>query len=226
MRCPCCAKEIHFSHVQPSNRVLRIDRSEEERHEFSGGVCPACTGVFVTHYLTLRDPDDHHPFSPRWGPTRFVGFIYPKGAARKPLPSEVPNEYRPDYDEACAVLEISPKASAALSRRLLQAILHERFTIKRPNLQQEIQEFISTLTPPTHLAQQLDAVRVIGNFAAHPLKDTNTGAITDVEEGEAELLIETLEILFDYAFVQPAKWGASKAAINSKLRAAGKPEIP
>ena len=50
--------------------------------------------------------------------------------------------------------------------------------------------------------------------------------ITEVEEGEAELLIDTLESLFDYAFVQPAKWVASKAAINAKLRAAGKPEIP
>jgi len=66
---------------------------------------------------------------------------------------------------------------------------------------------------------------LVGNFAAHPIKDTNTGAITDVEEGEAELLIETLESLFDFAFVQPAKWAASKAAINAKLSAAGKPLI-
>ena len=87
-------------------------------------------------------------------------------------------------------------------------------------------EFISTLNPPSHLAQQLDAIRSVGNFAAHPIKDTTTGAITDVEEGEAELLIETLESLFDYSFVQPAKWSATKAAINAKLSAAGKPTIP
>jgi hypothetical protein len=226
MRCPWCAKEIHFNHAKPPTGVLTIERSHDERHEFGGGMCPACRGIFVTHYLTKRDPEDNHPLNPRWGQTHFLGCIYPKGAARKPLPPEVPNEYRPDYEEACAVLEISPKASAALSRRLLQAILHERFSINKPNLQQEIQEFISTLTPPTHLAQQLDAVRVIGNFAAHPMKDTNTGAIADVEEGEAGLLVETLDIMFDYAFVQPAKWSAVKAAINAKLRAVGKPEIP
>ena len=126
----------------------------------------------------------------------------------------------------CAVLDVSPKASAALSRRLLQRTLHERFSTNRPNLQQEILEFISTLNPPSHLAQQLDAIRSVGNFAAHPIKDTTTGAITDVEEGEAELLIETLESLFDYSFVQPAKWSATKAAINAKLSAAGKPTIP
>jgi hypothetical protein len=58
------------------------------------------------------------------------------------------------------------------------------------------------------------------------MKDTNTGAITDVEDGEAELLLEALEILFDYAFVQPARWSAAKAVINTKLRGVGKPEIP
>ena len=66
---------------------------------------------------------------------------------------------------------------------------------------------------------------MIGNFAAHPMKDTNTGAIADVEEGEAELLLETLEIMFDYAFVQPARWSAAKTTINARLRAVGKPEI-
>ena len=226
MLCPWCAKEIHFNHAKPPSGVLTIEPSHDERHEFGGGVCPACNGVFVTHYSANRDPNDRHPFNPRWGPSRFLGCVYPKGGARRPLPPEIPNEYRPDYDEACAVLCISPKASAALSRRLLQAILHERFNMNKPNLQQEIQEFIKTLSPPTHLAQQLDAVRVIGNFAAHPMKDTNTGVIADVEEGEAELLLQTLEIMFDYAFVQPAKWSAAKTAINAKLRAVGKPEIP
>lgn len=152
--------------------------------------------------------------------------IYPKQSATKPLSPEIPKEFSDDFSEAVLVCDISPKSSAALSRRLLQRVLNQRFNVAKRNLQQEIQEFITTLTPPTHVAKQLDAVRHVGNFAAHPLKDTNTGEITDVEEGEAELLIETLESLFDFAFVQPAKWAASKTAINAKLKAAGKPEIP
>ena len=151
--------------------------------------------------------------------------VFPKNRAMRLVSPDIPHELAEDFVEACAVLDVSPKASAALSRRLLQRTLHERFSINRPNLQQEILEFISTLNPPSHLAQQLDAIRSVGNFAAHPIKDTTTGAITDVEEGEAELLIETLESLFDYPFVQPAKWSATKAAINAKLSAAGKPTI-
>jgi hypothetical protein len=32
----------------------------------------------------------------------------------------------------------------------------------------------------------LDAIRTIGNFAAHPIKSTSSGEIVDVEPGEAE----------------------------------------
>jgi hypothetical protein len=32
----------------------------------------------------------------------------------------------------------------------------------------------------------IDAIRNVGNFAAHPLKSTNTGLILDVEPSEAE----------------------------------------
>lgn len=41
-------------------------------------------------------------------------------------------------------------------------------------------------------------MRNIGNFAAHPLKDTSTGEILPVEAGEAEWNLETLEALFDF----------------------------
>jgi hypothetical protein len=76
------------------------------------------------------------------------------------------------------------------------------------------------------LAEQLDLIREIGNFAAHPLTDIATGEITDVEPGEAEFLIGTLESMFDFAFVQPDRTAAMKAALNQKLKAAGKPELP
>ena len=39
---------------------------------------------------------------------------------RKPTPQEVPSDIKEDYEEACKVLPMSNKASAALSRRCLQ----------------------------------------------------------------------------------------------------------
>ena len=84
--------------------------------------------------------------------------------AMKATSPNVPRDLAEEFRESRLVLGVSPKSSAALSRRLLQRILHERFNISKPNLQQEIQEFISTLTPPTHLAEKIDAVRLVGNF--------------------------------------------------------------
>lgn len=62
-------------------------------------------------------------------------------------------------------------------------------------------------------------------FAAHPQKSTASGAILDVEPGEAEWNLDVLESLFDFYFIQPALSAKRKAELNQKLKAAGKPEI-
>jgi hypothetical protein len=57
------------------------------------------------------------------------------------------------------------------------------------------------------------------------MKSTNTGEIVDVEPGEAEWNLDVLDSLFDFYFVQPAISAARKAAVNAKLKEAGKPEL-
>ncbi len=151
-------------------------------------------------------------------------FLYPKFTTRSMEP-EVPERYRRDFAEACSVLSLSPKASAALSRRLLQDIIRQDFKITHPNLAQEIEAFINLKDVPSYLAQAVDAVRNIGNFAAHPLKDTNTGEVVEVEMGEAEWLLDVLEALFDFAFVQPKRLAERKRNLNEKLKAVGKPPM-
>jgi hypothetical protein len=51
------------------------------------------------------------------------------------------------------------------------------------------------------------------------------GAIVDVEVGEAEWNLDVLESLFDFYFVEPTKAAQRKAALNKKLKEAGKPTI-
>lgn len=64
-----------------------------------------------------------------------------------------------------------------------------------------------------HLSPKASAaIRMIGNFAAHPMTSTNTGEVVDVEPGEAEFLLSVLEELLDYYFVRPAR----RHAINAK----------
>lgn len=149
---------------------------------------------------------------------------YPQKRTR-PVPPEVPDPYRQDYIEASRVLDDSAKASAALSRRNLQSILREKAGTKSKDLFDQIEEVIKSGTVPSHIADDLHAVRNIGNFAAHPIKSTSTGEIVDVEDGEAEWNLDVLDLLFDFYFVQPAVSAKRKAELNKKLKDAGKPEI-
>ena len=57
------------------------------------------------------------------------------------------------------------------------------------------------------------------------MKSTHTGEIMDVEPGEAEWLLDTLEGLFDFYFVQPATLKTKREALNAKLADANKPPL-
>jgi len=148
--------------------------------------------------------------------------VYPIGFTRSSAPNEVPTEIGQDFNEACLVESLSKKASAALARRCLQSMLHEQ-GITKANLSLEIDKAMENL--PSHLSKAIDAIRNIGNFATHPIKSTNTGEIVDVEEGETEWILNVLEQLFDFYYVQPAITQAKKSALNIKLKSAGKPEM-
>jgi Domain of unknown function (DUF4145) len=156
---------------------------------------------------------------------RTAFLAYPQKSPPRPVPSEVPDPYKRDFVEACNVLDDSSKASAALSRRNLQAILRDKAGTKSRDLADQIEEVIKSGAIPAHLQDGLHAVRNIGNFAAHEIKSKVTGAIVDVEPGEAEWNLDVLESLFDFYFVQPAIAAKRKAELNKKLKEAGKPEI-
>lgn len=151
--------------------------------------------------------------------------IRPIGSNRLPCPPEVPPQIAEDYIEACKVLSLSPKASAALSRRCLQNLLRDATIVEHGNLYNEIQGVIDSGILPTHLVEIIDLIRVIGNFAAHPTKSKNTGEIIDVEPDEAEWNLEVLELLFDFFYVQPVITAKKKEGINKKLIDAGKTPI-
>ena len=179
-------------------------------------LCPACNKfVFSLGKIERWQTGDFHTMEN-------LRFVQPK-ATNRPGPSpDVPECYAEDYAEACLVLSDSPKASAALSRRCLQNILRGVAKVKKSNLAEEIQQVIDSNTIPTHLSESIDAIRQIGNFAAHPIKSKTTGEIVPIEEGEAEWLLDVLEGLFDFYFIQPARTKRKREALNAKLKAAGK----
>lgn len=151
--------------------------------------------------------------------------VRPRAATRPNPPSEVPIEFAQDFIESAMVITDSPMASAALSRRCLQHILREKAGVKKADLANEIQEVINSGKLPSHLADAIDAIRNIGNFAAHPIKSTASGEILPVEPGEAEWTLDVLEGLFDFYFVQPAQLQQKRNVLNAKLAEAKKPPL-
>jgi hypothetical protein len=95
-------------------------------------------------------------------------------------------------------------------------------TLQPNDLINEIQQIIDSGTLPSHIAEAIDAVRNIGNFAAHPMKSQRTGEILPVDPTEAEWNLEVLEALFDFYCVQPALTKRKKDALNLKLQEIGK----
>ena len=148
---------------------------------------------------------------------------WPIGTRRPPVPPEVPCSIREDYDEAARVLPYSAKASAALSRRCLQHVLKDAGKTKADWLAEQIEEVRQNL--PDEIAGNLDYVRVIGKFAAHPEKSKATGEIVDIEPGEAEWNLDILDSLFDRYYARPARDKRMRDEFDKRLMGMGKQPV-
>jgi hypothetical protein len=126
-----------------------------------------------------------------------------------------------DYREAAEVLPISPKASAALSRRCLQSVLRDKGGVTPTDLYGEIEQVLA-IGMPTYVADRLHDLRGFGNFAAHPTMARATGDIIDVEPGEAEWMLDVLDSVFDHFYVKPAAAADARRKLEAKKQAAKK----
>ena len=130
-------------------------------------------------------------------------------AYARPVPEYVPAAIREDYLEACAIADLSPKASATLARRALQGMIRDFHRITKARLVDEIEALKPQVDPLVW--QAIDAVRKVGNIGAHMEKDINV--IVDVEPGEALQLIRLLEMLIQEWYVTRHRRQEELAAI-------------
>ncbi len=121
----------------------------------------------------------------------------------------VPEPIRDDYTEACMIRDLSPKASATLSRRCLQGMIRDFWGITKARLVDEIEAIKDKVDAHTWAA--IDAVRSVGNIGAHMEKDINV--IVDVEPQEAQLLIGMIEMLIKDWYVMRQERKERLAAI-------------
>ena len=122
--------------------------------------------------------------------------INPESDAKK-YPSYIPEPILKDYFEAYSILHLSPKASATLSRRCLQGMIRNYWSISKSRLVDEVNELESRV--PVMQWKAIDSLRKIGNIGAHMEKDVNL--IIDIDVNEAKTLISLIELLMEQWYI-------------------------
>lgn len=216
MKCPHCFISIHIN-WRSSNILLDNDQVLYGWKVVAAN-CPNCKRPIIVMSINAQINDDI------WEQEYLV---FPRFPTRIRVDNVVPAILRDDYAEACNVLSISPKASAALSRRILQAILKEQ-GYESSNLSKQIGDVLSETDAskalPNYIRDVIDAIRNFGNFAAHPITDQTSLQIIDVEPQEAEWCLEIVEKLFEHYYITPARNQSNIDKLNYTLKNAGKPE--
>ena len=152
-------------------------------------------------------------------------WVYPSSRRVKNFGDEVPDDLKSDYFESCEVLLISPRSSATLSRRIVEAVLRQK-GYSQNKLREQVEAVRNESVPdkklPTVLLRIIDAVREFGNFSAHQKKNMTTLQIIEVEPGEAELCLGIVEEMFEHYYVRPAIEAERLKTVNEKLQQLGK----
>lgn len=155
MKCPHCQVEIHEYMYQ---KDVTSDNYENWFTRYQN--CPSCKKSII--YLFSKDKIEitktmKEPY-----------LIYPRTNGRALAPAEVPSSIAEDFNEAALILTDSPKASAALSRRCLQATLREIKSIHPGSLDSEINQAIRLF--PSYIGDAIDAIRKMGKFTTYSKK--------------------------------------------------------
>lgn len=133
----------------------------------------------------------------------------------KPMPACVPEPIANDYREAHLIRDLSPKASATLSRRCLQGMIRNFWEVSKGTLKEEIDAIQGDVDPDVW--ESIEAVRRVGNIGAH--MDADINVVVDVEPEEATLLLELIETLVQDWYVQRETRKTRLAAVQALAKA-------
>jgi len=146
------------------------------------------------------------------------------GETERPIHALVPEPFRTDYAEAAAILALSPRMSAVLSRRVLADLLEKYAKQTQFSLTARIDKFTADTTHPRQLRENLHHFREIADFGAHTQKD-DQAAVIDVGREEAEWTLDLLDRLFDYFIETPAQDQKIREGMDERIKGAGRKPI-
>ena len=223
MRCPHCTVTVN-----PDWKYGPIDQDPEQDTywEWAKMYCPACHQTIIKVRLRIYTGGGF-PGDDIYATYREV-WVEPSTPERVQVGEGVPSDFVDDFQEALAVLPVSPKASAALSRRVLQSILWDQGYNGR-NLGKQVDNLLAETSSdkvlPTSVRANVDAVRNLGNFAAHAINDDTTLQVIPVSKEEAEWCLTIIQNLFEHYYVVPAAHKKLRDELNDKLAQAGENPI-
>jgi len=178
------ANPINFANINNEN-IESWDKTREAiLVQFS--LCPSCNKYSINISGLGSDMKGQS-----------VNFV-PSSLAKQ-FPNYIPQSIRNDYEESYKIVNLSPKASATLSRRCLQGIIRDYWKIfNKRSLYEEIEAIKDKVDP--QVKGDLDSVRKIGNIGAHMERDINL--IIDIDPNEAERLIKLNEYLIEQWYIK------------------------
>ena len=208
--CPYCNRTQAVTRDQRSSESHRIFNSESEFGPLgctiqsircANDACKKLRLVFSLHHA-IEVPGGRSNIGEeiqQWS-------LLPDSFAKQ-QPDYIPRPLVEDYYEACRIRDLSPKASATLARRCLQGMIRDFCGIRERTLYREIEvlrERLEVEEGIRHVQRDtvdaIDNVREIGNIGAHMEADVNL--IIDIDQNEAQVLIELIEMLFEEWYVQ------------------------
>jgi hypothetical protein len=195
LTCPYCNAEIPLNSSTVRTRFPSFYYDDYESTEYCDTLkitfihCPRCEKSIINILGCGFQVLDHE-------------VLFSPSSLAKQFPDFIPNHILQDYEEAFKIVNLSPKASATLSRRCVQAIIRDFYGISKPRLVDEINE-LKNKDIDIRMIQSLQSLRSISNIGAHPEIDINT--IVDIDPGEAEKLLRLIEILIEESYIRKNK---------------------
>lgn len=205
MECPHCRAEFE---EKPHYFALGID--QDGTWQVSNQRCPACDRLIVS--VCTKEGCSY----PAW----------PATSARARLSEDVPAELAAEYLAASQILAYSEQASAAISRRLLHKVLAAQSGAGYGGLADQIRRAVSSPALPPYLKEALQTYVQVVQLGSDSTRSYRPEALVPLAVGEADWLLDLLQPLFEFYYVQPAKLRRKQDALEERIAPPPPPPPP
>ena len=203
-KCPHCSNFVTITSENCRRQVNEgFPRSKDEKHYFISTfiLCPNPSCGQISLLASLNFWKNNGYDEPPLGKAHKEWQLIPEPRPRT-WPDNVPVAVRQDYSQAVLICELSPKASATLSRRCLQGIIRDVYKVNENSLYKEIVKIKDKIDKDTY--EIIEMIRKAGNIGTHTEKDISI--IIDIDPGDARILIQLIETLIQKLYIDDPEY--------------------